>query len=842
MHPKPPAAIVALLALALSAAWTPLHAQTYAWVQRTGGDPVGTYADGVTADFAWSWNPGGLPVTGHFTRTRVGAGTTYAGSQSAADTILAHRPAAPEFDHSPFAVSVGGVNGIYQFVNGGDTTPPAGTNPPGTSTTVATLTFDGATSSPPHTLIELFDAGGSVNGVDGPFACTFTATLNGQPVDTSQWTLDVEYPYASTTGAVTTGITWDGKTVSVPHYLDGAATGGNFPDTIVFLDTGATTFDSVTATAVGLDIDTFALGFGANAAAVGTVPAGTVQFSTAAYYVDEDAGVATVTVRRVGGGSGAVSVPYATSDGTAVGGTDYTPASGTVSWADGDTADKTFTVPVINRALETGLVASVTLALGTPTGGAAPGFPAYASVNITQTTTPATPVLSLTSPPDGLSVEAGSPLTLAASTSDPSGSIAGLQFQIDGQTVGPLVAGASAVYDATAPTTPGAHQITVTGSNTQGLTYTSSVTLTVAPVTVSNPPTRLSILSGLDGRDIAADGSFTVSTVGPATATALQRVDFYADGTAFASFDGAGDPLPPPPTSPGPHQGAATPGHPGRPTRADAPTPDGVAALFQAGFQMPAADKVVNLIMVALDALGRSTVSKAVSVHGRATIDRAPVVAILGLATNTHLKTGSTNPVSVSASDPDAPATTGARRADASSNAVLALLEFYINGARIGHASSPPFAFDFTPPASGKYLLSAVATDGAGLATESVPVVVVADPVAPTVSLSIVGSGIAVAGGAGGVVMVSRAGSDTTAPLTVSYKVGGTARSGVDYKKLPGTITIPTGAAKAKIKVKPLDGSAGGGTRKVKLTLLPGADDSYTVGTVYKARIKVVEP
>ena len=63
----------AIIALALLAAWTPLCAQqTYSWVQRTGGDPVGTYADGATADFAWSWSPGGLPVTGHFTRRRLG--------------------------------------------------------------------------------------------------------------------------------------------------------------------------------------------------------------------------------------------------------------------------------------------------------------------------------------------------------------------------------------------------------------------------------------------------------------------------------------------------------------------------------------------------------------------------------------------------------------------------------------------------------------------------------------------------------------------------------------------------------------------------------------------------
>jgi hypothetical protein len=53
-----------------------------------------------------------------------------------------------------------------------------------------------------------------------------------------------------------------------------------------------------------------------------------------------------VTVQRTGGVGGAVSVDYATSDGTATAGSDYAAASGTLNWAAGDSADKTFTVPV----------------------------------------------------------------------------------------------------------------------------------------------------------------------------------------------------------------------------------------------------------------------------------------------------------------------------------------------------------------------------------------------------------------------------------------------------------------------------------------------------------------
>jgi hypothetical protein len=89
---------------------------------------------------------------------------------------------------------------------------------------------------------------------------------------------------------------------------------------------------------------------GAPAAATVTIadddPPGAIDFKSLHYNVDETGGQATVTVERLGGVGGAVSIDYQTSDGSATGGSDYTPASGTLNWAAGDSADKTFTVPV----------------------------------------------------------------------------------------------------------------------------------------------------------------------------------------------------------------------------------------------------------------------------------------------------------------------------------------------------------------------------------------------------------------------------------------------------------------------------------------------------------------
>ncbi len=62
--------------------------------------------------------------------------------------------------------------------------------------------------------------------------------------------------------------------------------------------------------------------------------------------VDEQCGVARVMVQRQFSSVGTVSVDYATSDGSALSGSDYYQVSGTLTWADGDMSDKTIIIPV----------------------------------------------------------------------------------------------------------------------------------------------------------------------------------------------------------------------------------------------------------------------------------------------------------------------------------------------------------------------------------------------------------------------------------------------------------------------------------------------------------------
>ena len=108
---------------------------------------------------------------------------------------------------------------------------------------------------------------------------------------------------------------------------------------------------------------------------------GTLAFSSSAYSVAEDGTSVNITVNRTGGSDGSVSVKYATSNGTAAAGSDYTAAGGTLTFADGQTSN-TFTVAVIDDTVYDG-DKTVNLTLSNVTGGAALGTQNTAVLTIT---------------------------------------------------------------------------------------------------------------------------------------------------------------------------------------------------------------------------------------------------------------------------------------------------------------------------------------------------------------------------------------------------------------------------------------------------------------------------
>ncbi len=77
---------------------------------------------------------------------------------------------------------------------------------------------------------------------------------------------------------------------------------------------------------------------------------GFFEFNDTLAKVSKVSGVASIPVKRFGGANGVVSVNYATSNSSATAGTHYLAASGTLTWADGETGTKNVDVPIIETA------------------------------------------------------------------------------------------------------------------------------------------------------------------------------------------------------------------------------------------------------------------------------------------------------------------------------------------------------------------------------------------------------------------------------------------------------------------------------------------------------------
>ena len=107
---------------------------------------------------------------------------------------------------------------------------------------------------------------------------------------------------------------------------------------------------------------------------------GVIQFSSTTYTVGEAARRLIVTVTRTGGTASGVGVTYATNDGTATAGLDYTATSGILTFATNQTS-KTFIIPVTNDTAVEGNE-TINLTLTNPTGGAALGAQNTAVVTV----------------------------------------------------------------------------------------------------------------------------------------------------------------------------------------------------------------------------------------------------------------------------------------------------------------------------------------------------------------------------------------------------------------------------------------------------------------------------
>lgn len=109
----------------------------------------------------------------------------------------------------------------------------------------------------------------------------------------------------------------------------------------------------------------------------------TLAFSSPTYTVNENGGTATIYVSRIGIPTGVVGVSYTTLGGSA----QFTSTSGTLSWGNGESADKFFTVSITDNLLYNE-DKWVDLTLSSPTGGAVLGSPSTAVLTVVENEAP----------------------------------------------------------------------------------------------------------------------------------------------------------------------------------------------------------------------------------------------------------------------------------------------------------------------------------------------------------------------------------------------------------------------------------------------------------------------
>lgn len=179
---------------------------------------------------------------------------------------------------------------------------------------------------------------------------TYTVAENGGSVTitvtrTNGSTNAVAVNYATSNGSATAGADYTATSGTLNFGVGQTSATFNVPILDDNLVEGNETFN------VALSSPTNGATLGAQSSSVVTITdfePGSVQFSAAATQVQEDQGPLVITVTRTGGSSGPLTVNFATSNGSATAGSDYTATSGQVTFADGDTAPKTISIPITN--------------------------------------------------------------------------------------------------------------------------------------------------------------------------------------------------------------------------------------------------------------------------------------------------------------------------------------------------------------------------------------------------------------------------------------------------------------------------------------------------------------
>ena len=284
------------------------------------------------------------------------------------------------------------------------------------------------------------------------------------------------------------------------------------------------------------------------------------------------------------------------------------------------------------------------------------------------------PIVSITTPADGSTINVNTPQIVNATASLANGTVTSVAFSANGVLIGSATAFPYTVQ--WSPTTAGTFTLSAVATGNNGAQATTTNTITV---TSPGAPT-VTLTSPLGGSVLPVNTPTAIYATAASAVGTVKNVQFYANGVLLST------------STVFPYNAPFTPTSPG----------------------------IYVLFAVATDNVGNQTTSSAISVTVSG--GTAPTVAITAPAAGSTV--GVNLPQTITA-------------VAASTGGFIANVQFLVNGVVLTTASAFPYITAWTPTAVGTYTLSARATDNSGNVTASAPVsITVAASAPPTVSIT----------------------------------------------------------------------------------------------------------
>jgi hypothetical protein len=296
--------------------------------------------------------------------------------------------------------------------------------------------------------------------------------------------------------------------------------------------------------------------------------------------------------------------------------------------------------------------------------------------------TPRAPGVVLTAPAPGATFASASTLPIVATALAPDSSIGRVDFYAGETLLGSVL---TAPYEfAWTNLTPGAQLLTAKAYDVQGNMGISTPVAVTVTMTSHQPPT-VNLTAPSENSTYGAPAIIALSSTAAATGASIAKVEFFANTTLVASV---------------------------------------TAPPFNATWKNVAAGRYA-LTAKATDSLGAMATSTPVTVTVNA--NQPPQVTLTTPVDGQTFAGGDTISLSAAASDPDG---------------TIVRVEFYVDTALVGSATSAPYGTTWSSAVPGRHVLLAKAVDDHGLATTSTSIAIQVATQALTIATPAAGASV----------------------------------------------------------------------------------------------------